>query len=317
GGAVMAGSQALAAQQQLNFSRDMEREADRIGFGVATQAGFAPQGFVTMFEKLQQAARLNDNGAYPYLRTHPMTSERIADMQARQQLGDHAAVQPTLEHALMAGRARVFANPGVDALRAMVAEADASGFGALPRSRQAGVLYGAAFAAARLRDAATAARLLAKLDETVAGDAAGQRVAKLLAAEIALAGGDAARVLRTLDAESRRRPEVLLVAQAQIGAGKARDAAQRLQTWVATQPRDAAAWQLLSSAYGAQGQSVRAVRAEAEARVAQLDYTAALDRFKAAQDLVRRGGGDHIEASIIDTRARQVESTLREQALER
>ncbi|HET8747989.1 MAG TPA: M48 family metalloprotease, partial [Ramlibacter sp.] len=47
GGAVMAGSQALAAQQQLNFSRDMEREADRIGFGVATQAGFAPQGFVT------------------------------------------------------------------------------------------------------------------------------------------------------------------------------------------------------------------------------------------------------------------------------
>jgi hypothetical protein len=53
--------------------------------------------------------------------------------------------------------------------------------------------------------------------------------------------------------------------------------------------------------------------------VAQLDYTAALDRFKAAQDLVRKGpaGGDYIEASIIDTRARQVESLLREQALER
>ena len=86
---------------------------------------------------------------------------------------------------------------------------------------------------------------------------------------------------------------------------------------MANQPRDAAAWQLLAAAYTAQGQGVRAVRAEAESRVAQLDYTAALDRFKAAQDMVRRGAGDHIEASIIDTRARQVESLLREQALER
>ena len=82
--------------------------------------------------------------------------------------------------------------------------------------------------------------------------------------------------------------------------------------------RDAGAWQLLSAAHAAQGQPLRAIRAEAEARVAQLDYTAALDRFKAAQDLVRKGGsGDHIEASIIDTRARQVESLVREEALER
>ena len=56
------------------------------------------------------------------------------------------------------------------------------------------------------------------------------------------------------------------------------------------------------------------------AQVAHLDYEAALDRFKAAQELARRGTGapgDHIEASIIDSRARQVESLLREQALQR
>jgi predicted Zn-dependent protease len=319
GSAMMAGGQALAVQQQLNFSRDMEREADRIGFGVATQAGFEAQGFVSMFEKLQQAARLNDTGQYPYLRTHPMTSERIADMQSRQQLSDHGPAQPTLEHALMAGRARVISNPGVDAQRAIIAEAEASGFAGLPRARQAGALYAGAFAAWRLRDAATTTRLLGRLDSVVAGDPVGQRLARLLDAQIALAQGDNARVLRLLEADGRRRPELLLTAQAQVKSGKAAEAAQRLQTWVATQPRDATAWQLLSSAYSAQGQAVRAVRAEAEASVAQLDYTAALDRFKAAQDLVRKGAGgaDHIEASIIDTRARQVESTLREQALER
>mgnify|MGYP000597206000 CR=1 FL=1 len=84
--AMIVGGQAVSAQSQLNFSRDMEREADRIGYGVLTQAGFEPQGFTAMFDKLQQAARLNDNGSFPYLRTHPMTTERIADMQARQQM---------------------------------------------------------------------------------------------------------------------------------------------------------------------------------------------------------------------------------------
>src|SRR3954462_10502247 len=96
-GALVTGSQGLAAAQSLNFSRDMEREADRIGFGVMTGAGFEPQGFVTMFEKLQLASRLNDSGAFPYLRTHPMNTERAADMQARQQLIARGPVPPTLE----------------------------------------------------------------------------------------------------------------------------------------------------------------------------------------------------------------------------
>ena len=66
--AMMVGDQAVAVQNQLNFSRDMEREADRIGYGLMEPSGFAPQGFVSMFDKLQQANRLNDNGSWPYLR---------------------------------------------------------------------------------------------------------------------------------------------------------------------------------------------------------------------------------------------------------
>ncbi|WP_287984998.1 M48 family metalloprotease, partial [Diaphorobacter sp.] len=61
--ALMVGGQALAVQSQLNFSRDMEREADRVGFGLMAPAGFAPLGFVGMFEMLQQANRINDNGS--------------------------------------------------------------------------------------------------------------------------------------------------------------------------------------------------------------------------------------------------------------
>lgn len=318
-GALVTGSSGLAMQQMLNFSRDMEREADRVGFGVMSAAGFEPQGFVTMFDKLTQAARLNDSGAFPYLRTHPMTTERAADMQARQQLLPRTPVQPTMEHALIAGRARVVSAAGVDGLRALVTEAQSGGLAAQPPARQAGALYAGALASARLRESATATQLLAALEKATASDATSQRLARLLAAEVAQAQQDWPRVLQLVDTASERRPELLLTSQAWIQTGRARDAAQRLQARVATQPRDAGSWQMLAAAYQAQGQQLRSLRAEAEARVAQLDYQAALDRYRAAQDLVRRGGGggDHIEASIIDTRARQVESLLREQALER
>ena len=51
GNAVLVGGQGLAAQQQLNFSRDMEREADRVGMGLLQQAGYHSGGFASMFER--------------------------------------------------------------------------------------------------------------------------------------------------------------------------------------------------------------------------------------------------------------------------
>ena len=121
------------------------------------------------------------------------------------------------------------------------------------------------------------------------------------------------------DVRNPERPELMLLAEARLAAGQAADAVPLLQTWVASHPKDGTAWQVLGRAYSSQGQQLRAIRADAEAQVAQLDYQAALDRLRAAQDLVRKGGpgADYIEASIIDTRARQVQSLLREQALER
>jgi predicted Zn-dependent protease len=323
-GALITGGQAVAAQTQLNFSRDMEREADRVGYGVMTQAGFNPQGFVTMFDKLQQASRLNDNGAFPYLRSHPLTTERIADMQARQQMDAKSGtvVALTMEHAMMAARARLLAEPGVDTLRSWVSEADASTFASLGPARQAGVLYAAGLAGVKLRDFAQANGLIARLTALTSADAPAARLTRLLAAEAALAAGDAPRAAALVDGMANREPELLLSAQALIRAGRAGEVVPRLQDRVALHPRDALAWLQLSSAYAAQGQSLRAIRAEAESHAARLDYAAAVDRFKAAQDLMRKAGGggpgsDYIEASIIDTRTRQLESLLREQAAER
>ena len=116
------------------------------------------------------------------------------------------------------------------------------------------------------------------------------------------------------------RPELLMGARIRTREGQLTQAVDLLQTWVAGHPRDAAAWQALAVVYRAQNEPLRAIRAEGEVQMSIYDFAGAVDRFKAARTVSGKGNllpADHIEASIIDTRLRQAESRLREQALER
>jgi predicted Zn-dependent protease len=336
GNAAIVGGQAAAAQSQLNFSRDMEREADRVGFGVMTDAGFEGSGVTGLFEKLQGAARLNDNGSFPYLRTHPLTTQRIAEAQSRMQLALASAARPSSQkeadeananvlHAMMAARARILVAPGVDALRAMVAQAQRQASAlksmASPAStaniRDAGALYGGVLASAQLRDFAGAQNLLGKLQPLTASIPRANQAVALLATELELlAGGAAPSASSATFARAVARAEVLSQASALLAAHHPQEVSERLQTWVTAHPRDAMAWQLLATAYGNQNQTVRAIRAEAESRAAQLDYPAALDRLKAAQALMRGSpaSADYVEGSIIDARTRQLELLIKEHA---
>ena len=332
--ALMTGGQALAVQSQLNFSRDMEREADRVGFGIMTGGGFDPRGASGMFEKLQQASRLNDSGSYPYLRSHPLTTERLGDAQARFQLMPPAQVDKSappgaakIWHAMMAARARVLAEPGVDALRSALADGQRSGNSS--NEKTAAALYGGALAAAKLRDFKVASALSAQLgsiyakaDEAGAVNSGPARAARQLALEVELMAGVVPAGAAQFDIsklnQASQRADLLLQSRAVLAAGKAADVSGALLNWVTARPRDIAAWQLLAQAYGKQGKEVRAIWADAEARVVQLDYAAALDRLKAAQGMMRSnpGSADFMDGSIIDTRARQVELLAREQALQ-
>lgn len=317
--ALIVGGQAATIQNQLGFSRDMEREADRIGYTLLEPAGFAPQGAVSMFEKLQHASRLNDNGSWPYLRTHPLTTERIADMHSRVPQGKNQPPQPTLEHALMAGRARVLSRPGIDTLRQWTKLPDMPEFAQRNAREQAAALYVAVLSQMQLKDWRAARALWSRLDALVqpSGDKAGIQQVQWLGAELELEDKQPQAALQLLGHADLRgdlpRPAMLLGSRALLALGQPAVVSDRLQTWVAVHPHDAAAWRLLAQAWYAQREDLRAIRAEAEARVAHYDYAGAVDRFKAAQDLAQRGQGDYIEASIIDTRLRAVQELLREQ----
>ncbi len=84
GFAAATGLQAGLAQRQINFTRANEQEADAIGIETLAKSGFDPQSMSVFFERMGQATRLYDNGRLPeFLRTHPVTTNRVADARGR------------------------------------------------------------------------------------------------------------------------------------------------------------------------------------------------------------------------------------------
>jgi predicted Zn-dependent protease len=213
--AAVVGSQAAAAQGQLNYSRDMEREADRVGFGVLSDAGYSPTGMASMFEKLDSANRLNDSGAFPYLRSHPLTVDRISEARARIALSGAKPPADPIDHVLMAARSRVLMDSSADGLRRQqqrVALTIGPGPGAAPVSvnERLGALYAGALATLLLGDAAGADaavnQALALLREKPAAVPTAERAFKDLQVQVVLQRGDPAGALKLLDAPALQPP---------------------------------------------------------------------------------------------------------------
>jgi predicted Zn-dependent protease len=147
--AAIMGGQAAALQQQLNFSRDAEREADRVGFVTLVDAGFDGRGLEQFFGRLQQGSRLYEGTAPAYLRTHPLTVERISDMQNRSRnLGFKQRVD-SVDFQLVRARLRVLQETSVQGWRDQL-----DYFNSQLKNRtaasDAAAFYGAALAALKL-----------------------------------------------------------------------------------------------------------------------------------------------------------------------
>src|SRR5690242_6684154 len=81
--AAVAGAQYASLQTALNFTRDNEREADRVGLQILEKSGFDARAMPAFLELLQRSYRLQETNAPSYARTHPLTYERIADVENR------------------------------------------------------------------------------------------------------------------------------------------------------------------------------------------------------------------------------------------
>jgi beta-barrel assembly-enhancing protease len=121
-------AQGLAIQEQINYTRANEYEADRVGLHFLAQAGFDPMGMPSFFETLSRDAGSPGSRAPEFLQTHPLSSARIAETRNRAERTEVIAVDETPAYALMRARIRALnARTAEDALARFRADLEREG----------------------------------------------------------------------------------------------------------------------------------------------------------------------------------------------
>ncbi|PDH35857.1 MAG: peptidase M48 [OM182 bacterium MED-G24] len=108
--AAITAGQALALDQMLRHSRAREREADRLGISTLVRSGHDPAAMAAMFERLERSHRFAGDNLPEFLRTHPITSARIADSLNQVTRLPRQTFAPSLDYHLMRNRVRIRTN---------------------------------------------------------------------------------------------------------------------------------------------------------------------------------------------------------------
>jgi predicted Zn-dependent protease len=310
--AIMAG-QAAAVQQQLNFSREAEREADRVGFQILLGAGFDPAGMSAFFSRLQQGTRIYESAAPEYLRTHPLTVERLSDMQNRARESRVRPRPDSLDFHLVRARLRVLQDDSPQGLRD-----SALHFRSQIENRSApspsAAYYGLALASMKLDEHATAVE--AARNARLSSQAPSPMLDKIVSqTRFAAARTDAERA----DAIRLAREAVARYPVSRLTALHYVDLLQRseqheetiafLREQLAVSRSDPRLFELLARSYERLGRRTLQHQATAELYLLLGSVPAAIDQLQSAR---RASDADFYTMSEVDARLRQLNQQMRE-----
>ncbi|MEO6353480.1 MAG: M48 family metalloprotease [Burkholderiaceae bacterium] len=312
--ALVMGGQGLALQRQLNFSREAEREADRVGLQILQQAQFDTSGMVAFFGRMQKASRGYTDAAPAYLRSHPLTTERIADIDARIRDQPHTTRPDSLAFHLIQARLRVLQDGSGQGLR----EADVWFEQQLQqkiRVQAAAAKYGLAMIALKQGAPAKAQALLT--EARAATLAPLDAIMASLAIDIALASRPlpamAQQVVKQADAARAQFPLSRGIArqyaQALIAAKRFDAAVDYLRDQAQLYRAEPQLQQVLAEAYAAQGKQALQHIALAESYALNGSLPDALQQLTIAR---RAPDASFYDQAIIDARERELQARWRE-----
>lgn len=307
--AAIAGTQAGVLSAQLAFSRDFERESDRLGFEILRKSGYDVRGMSAFFGRLQKAVRLYENNATAYLRTHPLSGERMSDMQNREVGVPYRQVVDSPDFQLVRAKLRAMRGIPVEAVR---------DFSSLLKEQkypsEAAARYGLAFAYYRAQDWGAAERELLAARRLKGGSAMLER----LLAETRLAQGETQAGLAVYREAMLRFPLnmglVYGYGAALIKARRFDESLRFVESQLQNYPADVRLHRMRAESFAGQGRRAPQHQALGEAFALQGQTGAAVEQLQLAQ---RAGDANFYEQSVIDARLRELKKQLAEEMRER
>ena len=304
-GGAIAGSEAAMIQSQLAFSRDFEREADRVGYDILERAGFDPRGMSEFFERLQRSSRVYENNAPVYMRSHPITVERISDMQNRQARAPYKQIRDSLDFQLVRAKLRAQLGSPKEAV---------SDFETLLRERkfasEAAVRYGLAYSLYRAKKYAQAEQEL----EMVRRQKSGSAMAESLAGELKASAGDLSAAATIFREALQRFPLSRALAYGYADTLFSLRSYDKLQAFLDEQLQsyttDPKLYSLQAKTHAMQGRKLQQHRALAEMYILQGRLVQAIEQLQFAQ---RAGDGNFYEQSVVDARLRELKKQQAEE----
>jgi beta-barrel assembly-enhancing protease len=299
--AAIVGAQAASIQSQLDYTREYEREADRSGIDLLSKTGFDSRAMASFFERLQRNNRVYDTNAPQYLRTHPLTSDRIADIQNRVEQLPTQTVKDSLAFQLVRAKLRALLFPTKDALRYFESLR-------LEGGQDADVVasYGLAATSRRMNNYSRAENELAIARKKVTN-----AMIENLAAQLKRDLQDPKAAIAIYQTGLKRfgddRALIYGYVETLIETNETNQALKILSERLLITSADADLYDLQGKAYAAQGKKLLQHQSLAEAYVRIGNISAAVDQLQIA---ARSGDGDYYQQSSVEARLKELRNQL-------
>jgi beta-barrel assembly-enhancing protease len=296
---ALATSSAAGIQRQLDYTRAHEREADRVGLSILDKAGFDPRGMPAFFATLQRGSRFAEGGAPSFLRTHPLTTERITDTENRVAKMPYKQVASSLEYHFV--RAKLRANNG---LAQTAIDQFNNNIRAGRFANEIAEHYGLALALLRKNDVDNATQQLKWLEEK----AVKSPFVENLKARLEVARNKPQEAAKQYAAGIERFPEdrslVYGYAEHFLAVKQAKEMIALVKEKQQLYPNDPYFYELLAKAYFMQNNDLLRFQAQGEAYYRQYNLDKAIEQMDFA---AKAKDGTFYEKSIVEARLKQLQ----------
>jgi predicted Zn-dependent protease len=294
-----AGAQAAGIQAQLSYSRDFEREADRIGLQRLEDGGFDPHAMATFFERMQRANRISEDSTMPgYFRSHPVTTERIADAQNKSASMPYRQHPDSPEFQLVRAKLRAEQGEPRDAVRHFQATLAEQRY-----TSEAAARLGLAYAYLRADRVAEAQTQVAQLRAL----GAASPMIEMLDARTKHAAKDVSGATELLAKVRDRYPAWRALTYAYIAGlqelGRNDEAIVTTRDALVRYPHDGRVYGMQAKIYALLGKRLLQHQAQAELYVLQGSLPAAIEQLSLAR---AAGDGDFYQLSVVDARLKDL-----------